>query len=674
MKRIIFLFIICISLGAKAQLYVQPSGPSSDMPSYVFVNDTFVYVDQDIELQRNPNAEAEASIILRNEGQLLQGNGSDPLNKGTGDISIYQEGTSNAWDYNFWASPVGLAQSSPGVAAADGNGVFAFQAAPDRNVFYTPTTNVNSNRALISPTLNGASGTGFLSIAPFWIHSFNSGAGYANWNPIQDTGTLEAGFGFSMKGVNGTDMTDPGEGSVNNDGVLNNRTSGQRYDFRGRPNNGDINVSVGQDSFSLVGNPYPSALDLNYFLLENSGTGTFSATDINGNVTMVTRNDITTGTAYFWDSNPNVMSHFLESYQGGYATYVPDMGLNNSGTFVNATFYMYTEEGVQIPGGVGMDATFPTGGRRFAPVGQGFMVIGAADGNVVFKNDHRVFEQESALSSVFRNNEEEQEEASREVIGVKTYYPDATFPSTSTSRVKIGIGINDTYSRDLAITMLKKATSGYDIGGDGHLSGLPTDVSFVIEDQKGYVINAIPIDENEILPLAITAEGKTEFKFLAYQKENFKYDDVLLFDKLTQEYYDISSELIIKLAPGEYLGRFFIVFKKIEGHTKGKELSQPDNTEEIPEDITVDYSILESLTVKQNNPSAQLEIRNPRNTSLETLSLFDMSGKLILSKDQLGIQSIYSISTSRISTGIYIVQFTTDEGLTKSQKVSITNR
>ena len=66
-----------------------------------------------------------------------------------------------------------------------------------------------------------------------------------------------------MKGVSGTDSTNPGETVVNNPG------NNQRYDFRGKPNDGLITVNVGNGASTLTGNPYPSAIDAEEFLVLN---------------------------------------------------------------------------------------------------------------------------------------------------------------------------------------------------------------------------------------------------------------------------------------------------------------------------------------------------------------------------------------------------------------------
>lgn len=693
MKNLFFLIGVLISFGAKAQLYVQPTGPDPADASYVFVNDTFVYVDQDVELVNNVNLNGESNIILRNEGQLLQGNGVDQANKGSGTLSLFQEGTVNAWDYNAWASPVGIPLDASGSIEADGNAPFAFKPADSRTVFYVPQNIVDSQIAFSTTAYNGSTlNGGLLNIASYWLWSFQSGTDYADWVHVANTGELDAGYGFTMKGINGSDTSDGGDGRPNNNGNLTDGI-GQRYDFRGRPNNGNIPVSVGPGQSSLVGNPYPSALDLDYFLLQNSGTGSFTATDINGTSTPVTRNDITTGTALFWDSNPNVMSHFVEDYQAGYGTYSPMMTLG-TGMYVNATFYMYDADGAQIPGSVGNGIAYD---RRFSPVGQGFFIEGSATqagGTIAsFTNNHRVFVQEGNNSD-FRSNQNSNE--TQPVIGVATYYPDANNMDDGMPRLKIGVGINDTYSRELGIVLHKYATAGYDVAGDAKNEGLGTDVSFAIDDEKGYVINAAPQEEYQYIPITIDAETPAEFRFKVHYIENFEYSGVFLLDKLTETYYDILDEdALITLDAGEYSNRFAVRFTRDSqsGNNDTDSSSDQDNTtddEETQEDTAdnttsttqmsvieqdpfSEPSILESFTIFQDNTAGILEIHNPREIDVNSVSLFDMAGKQLFTEQNLGNNSYYSFPTRSISTGIYIVQFATQGGLTKGQRISITN-
>src|SRR5690606_24529669 len=126
---------------------------------------------------------------------------------------------------------------------------------------YAPENLTSSKKAIVTNALDGIARP--LTISSRWIYTF-AGMGYSNWQAVYGATSIPAGNGFSMKGVNGTDMTFV-------DGRANNPGSAQRYDFRGKPNNGDISISVKAGEQVLVGNPFPSALDLSLFLLENSG-------------------------------------------------------------------------------------------------------------------------------------------------------------------------------------------------------------------------------------------------------------------------------------------------------------------------------------------------------------------------------------------------------------------
>ena len=103
-----------------------------------------------------------------------------------------------------------------------------------------------------------------------------------------------------------------------------------------------INISLNENTTSIVGNPYPSAIDVNQFLIENDGI-------INQEV-------------YFWqhvgEAGTGVDGHTQSNYRGGYAVRNLMTGVNgstvaghNSQTGTGFTYY--------VPG-------------RYIPVGQGF--------------------------------------------------------------------------------------------------------------------------------------------------------------------------------------------------------------------------------------------------------------------------------------------------------------
>jgi len=240
-------------------------------------------------------------------------------------------------------------------------------------MLHVPTTSTASTAATMLPMNNydGVSGTGTLSIAPYWIWKFLSSSTYSQWFQSGSATNISAGQGFTMKGTSGTDATNTGESTNNNPG------SKQRYDFRGKPNDGDITINVANTKLTLTGNPYPSAIDLSAFLTDAANC---------------------TGVAYFWEHDKTVNSHLLVNYRGGYGTYSP-VSRGGTGIYVPAKFYAYDINGNQL----GLTST-PNNSyaRYFAPIGQGFMIEGNGLGaTVTMKNAYRVYQKENVGTSVF---------------------------------------------------------------------------------------------------------------------------------------------------------------------------------------------------------------------------------------------------------------------------------
>lgn len=347
MRQIYFLAFILSFYQGNAQLHISPSITGD---SYIYLSDRFLYVEDDISLKKNNSPDTEASIYLRKESQLLQGEKSTNKNSGNGWLSVFQEGTSNAFDYNYWALPI-----------TDNISANKFGA-----VIFQPKTPTRSKSALVTNDLEGRANP--LKISSRWIYKY-SGSEYTDWQHVGVNFDVAPGEGFTMKGVNGSDHT-----IIN--GVENNPGNKQRYDFRGLPNDGEIKVPIKNEKSVLVGNPYPSALHLQSFLFENPAS---------------------TGIAYFWDSRDNGDSHYLKDYEGGYGSYSP--GAN---AYAPAVFKTYNGGGEETGNSGGNGAPIA---REYSPIGQAFMLTGKSDGYIHFKNSQRRFQKENSLTSEFKNQQ-----------------------------------------------------------------------------------------------------------------------------------------------------------------------------------------------------------------------------------------------------------------------------
>lgn len=612
MKKIILSTLGLLgSFTVFSQMYVSPN-------SYVFVNNQFVYVKQDVNLQNNGN------FFLRNNSQLLQGTTGAGANTGAGKLSVFQEGTVNNFQYNYWCSPVGNA------SAVVGNEPFGI------TMLHQPNSVMGSTPATILPTNNYNGTASPLAIAPYWIWRFVTSNAYAQWAYVGSATGINAGEGFTMKGTSGTDATIAH--AVEN--VQNNTGSKQRYDFRGKPNDGNMAIAVSAGNFTLVGNPYPSAIDLNAYLLDPA-----NAALINGQ-------------AYFWEQ-VTVNTHILNQYQGGYGIYNPGTGI-----YTPAVFWSYDglgNQGVSTGSGTVYQ-------RRFSPVGQGFMVMGTANGNVTMKNSFRIFKKEGAGN---------QSEFARtgEVSSTDVYDPNSEFfpeipnvAGTDYTQIRKGtapyIRIHAMYNnggvRPTTIAFLDTATDGFDYGADGRSpSGEAAEFYYILPDMPHeYVATAVKFDIDKRIPVGFRCTAQTNFKLQVKDIVNFDANqNVYLHDKVTGVYYDIKNNIFdMTLPAGNNTTRFEVTFKNTD-----VVLNNPNET-------------IESFTVYQNNQNAMLTVYNTLNKDITSLMMYDVTGKVVIEKNNLGTGDSYEFSTAGLSDGVYVVKAKTKDNLDMSKKVIVSRR
>jgi hypothetical protein len=625
-KNIHLLSLLIIALfvfqNTVAQLYVSPN-------SYMYVADNYVYVKQDINLQNDGN------VYLRNESQLLQGTSGSSTNQGAGKLSVFQEGTENNYAYNYWCSPVGDLASA-------GNGLFGV------SMLHRPTDLTASTPATLITTLDGSTTNTSLSIASRWVFNFLSKNSYSGWVQVGSASTIQAGVGFTMKGIGGSDNTTVLDGRLlsglpSGTGIQNNPGSKQRYDFRGKPNDGTISITVGAGGLlTLTGNPYPSAINLNKFLYENSvGTGVIS------------------GAAYFWEHDPAVNSHVLVAYRGGYGVYVAN-GLDpilDVGTYTEATWFYYNGDGTINLSPPSANTTGGTYARMFSPIGQGFMVDGASGGTALMKNSYRVFRKEGvANDSQFHRSANPSEfwDDIPNIAGIDyTKHSKKGLP-----QIKIHTVINNDFVKQMVLAFNPNTTDGYDIGKDAKSAdkNLASDTYFPLDNKNEYVISTLPFDVEKRIPFAVKCKARTSFKFMVGSLPNFDLtDEIYVYDKVTGLYHDIKNGYYEVTLDNGSEDRFEITFKNASLSTE-------------------DLSNIKSCLVFQDNDSELLTIDNPKLLDLKTCSIYDISGKLIFNTKQLGSNNRYTFTSSSFSDGVYIVKLKTKNNLEIDKKIIISKK
>lgn len=602
MKNLFCFVILSLSFTGFGQLYVGSN-------SYVYVKDQGVFVNQDINLQNNGN------IYLRNEAQILQGTTGSSANKGPGILSVFQEGTSDNYEYNYWCSPVGNA------SAATGNENFGI------SMLYRPTSVNSSTPATIdSGSYEGVSTNSSLSIASYWIWRFLAGANYSEWIHSAANTDISAGQGFTMKGTGGSDDTDVGEATVNNPG------SAQRYDFRGKPNDGNITVGLAADNFTLTGNPYPSALHVNKFLLDPA-------------------NSDCTGVAYYWEQDRTVDSHVLLNYRGGYGTYSPiGTGPMDYGVYVPATFDSYNIDGTENEEGSSSGLSIQ---RKYAPIGQGFMIKGKASGSslsVTLRNEYREYYKESGAYSEFEKTTTTTNSRNSNVMRNSNAAPIA--------QIRLNTIMNNQFTRQVALVLLPTATDGVDRGIDAKSpvdETIPNDVYFFLDNDK-YVIQGVAFDINKRIPIGVKSTNNAAFKFDASLIVDFdESQPIYMYDAQDNTYHDIKNGAYeVVLATGVYNNRFEMTFK--------------DGT------LNNDDIVKSGFVIFQNNPSQTLTVSNPGLLDLKSVTLYDLTGKQVFGKQKLNTEASYSFPTNGLSEAVYLVEVIAKENRKVTQKIIISNQ
>lgn len=529
------------------------------------VNANELTVDTDNGLIITHYLKDDGLIDLVGESQLIQTQGSDLDVSSAGSLERDQQGTADTYTYDYWSSPVGSASTSsnntsyiiPNVLKDGSN-----PSAPEDINFLT----------------SGYNGTNTtpIGIADYWIWKFDNQLDddYSAWQHVRSTGTMFAGEGFTMKG--------PGTGGI---------TFPQNYVFVGKPNNGDITLTVNAGNDYLIGNPYPSAIDANEFLSDNPNLG---------------------GTLYFWE-HWGGGSHVLAEYQGGYAIY------NYSGG-TGAASYGTSDPDVATGG---TPTKLP---GRYIPVSQGFFVYGASTGTITFENDQRLFMKEGASSTFFRTTNPANEQAIN-------YQVD--------NRMKFRIGFNSINGihRQLLLTIDDNASEGYDWGYDGPLNEEQIDDMYWLIESDKYVIQGTnTVDPGTILPLGVKVDDSGMNHITIDYLENVPDDvEIYLHDSELNVYHDLRvSDYDIYLASGEYLNRFTIEFTP-------------------PEALSVDDSQLNNLQVFYDNNSETIAIQNPNLLTIDTMELFNILGQSIFINKDIATQHYIEIPASKLTTGTYII-------------------
>jgi hypothetical protein len=530
----------------------------------------------------------DGEIDLNGESQLIQPLNSDLVVGTSGKLYRDQQGTADTYTYNYWSSPVGITDQ--------GTNKYSYTL-PD--VIKDGTQNIN----FISSSYDGTN-TSPIGIADYWIWKFanKTDDDYSSWQHVRSTGNIFAGEGYTMKG--------PGTGSI---------TTDQNYVFSGKPNNGDINLTINAGNDYLVGNPYPSAIDAQQFILDNGNT--------------IAGTGATTGTLYFWE-HWGGGSHILSEYQGGYATYNLSGGTPSAALGTSDPDVSTAGTPTKVPG-------------RYIPVSQGFFVVAeGAGGTINFNNGQRVFHKESSGNSIFVGMNDE---ANKDKSAQNTGADNQNGATGGETRLQLRIGFDsvNTIRRQLLTTVDPNATAHVDWGYDGLYYETQMDDMFWLIDGGKYIIQGIDdINDQTVLPLGVYTDKEGTNTIVLDALNNAPESlNVYLHDKVLGVYHNLKeSGYEMYLPAGEYLDRFEITFSNQDA-------------------LGIEDNELSKLDVHYSNSIESIVVINPTLQSIKSIEIANVLGQKIQTINKASNENYMEIEVKNLSTGTYIIKLKTKNGI-----------
>ncbi|MFB9051830.1 choice-of-anchor D domain-containing protein [Formosa undariae] len=430
----------------------------------------------------------EGELIVKNKGSFVQENDSEIINSGI--ITVEKEtAVLNAWyEYTYWSSPVS-------------------------NETFDPVFN-NSQRLYWYNSLN------FVDI---YKEENNNNAQALGQDDVDDNANDWQAIGDNTE-IKRTDNLIPGVAYAATHSELN-FTPGAKYtySFSGNFNNGTILTPVERNdeshldtNFNLIGNPYPSAIDVTAFFQANVHS-------INANGTLE-------GAIYLWshDTPP-------------------------SDTFNGNDVYNFSPSDYAIINGSGSVAAQEGTGTKpdnFIPSCQGFFIqfsdnYPTPTGHVIFNNDMRVTDKNAQF---FRTSESNK-------LWINLTSDNGVFSQTLVSYIS---GAKDEYDGSFydVDTQIAK-----DVPAKLYSTMPNSDKKFIIQ---GKALQSINADEKINLGLHLSIKVPTIYKISLddFEGEFLTQNELFLEDTFLNTYHDLkTSSYTFTSEPGTFNNRFNLTFK-----------------------------------------------------------------------------------------------------------------
>ena len=550
--------------------------------------------------------ELNGTLDLLGDSQLIQTPTSDLVTSADGKILRRQEGTSSPYWYNYWASPVGATAAT---------------SLTDNNAATNNTNNTPFNLGMLkdetgSGCIFTSSYTANGNVSTYWLYTFINGRTYWDWSQISTSTPLSPGVGYTQKGTGIGD-------------------SEQQYIFEGKPNNGTILLDVqdvgGPGSVAnytkteyLLGNPYPSAIDVHKFIDDNVGV-------IDGYLQLWQQ----------WGGS----SHNLSEYEGGYAQ------VNKTGSIRAYQFVSFygsnngSQDGSIVP-------------TRYLPVGQGFIAEVVADGQVEFNNSQRVFIKESDADGTYDNGSAFSK--STKGKGAKTDTASKTTEAEAPMqrlRLEFNSVTGPETRHELLLGFSNKTTDAFDYGYDAkNTETRNNDLNLDLEGTNMNIQAYSPITPEKVIPLNFKSSGDNSFEIRITEMDNLdENQEIYLRDNLTGVYFDLREDAAYSFTStqGVFNDRFEIVFQSEQ------------------QSLSIEESAVTENFIYYQNTSKTLFVKK-LNSGVSKLSLVNMRGQTVLELLDVSTEQLKNgIQLNNIATGAYVVWMRTEANEVLTKKIVV---
>ncbi|MGO4904868.1 GEVED domain-containing protein [Flavobacterium sp. W20_MBD1_R3] len=399
-----------------------------------------------------------------------------------------------------------------------------------------------------------------------FFYSFN--AAEDNWNYAPPSTIMGKGIGYIIRGpkIVGTPPLKFHEAS-----------------FEGTPNNGDyevdILVSALGKSNNLIGNPYPSALDAESFLIANR--------------------EVLQGTLYFWTHNTPIRTATGATNEGsGDLVYISDdyASYNLTGGVGTEIKKIITTGNMES--NVEKRSNKPSG---MIASGQGFFATGKAAGKARFKNSMRV-----GVNDITLDNGQ----------FFKTTQSSKNTNAIEKNRVWLNLTNDKGAFKQVLIGYITDATNGYDNVFDGANNNGNQFVNFYsINADKNLTIQAraLPFDENDAVPLGYSSVIQGSFSISIDEVDGFlSSQNIYLEDKSNNSIYDLKKAVYtFSTEKGTFNDRFVL---RYTNRTLG-----------LGDFDTAAMQVLVSVKNKQIKINSSVE-------TIDKVFIYDVLGKQIFEK------------------------------------------